>query len=388
MTDLTLQLSEHITSDGIGIHEKNVLYLNKTKKKNESEIFPYMDVRSRLLFLEKVKAYGFDDWIKLTDNIRFKFLHAGHISGASMIYIEVSDGNEIETILYTGDTSCNRDVPFTNIPDISNLPVNHYIVESTYGGQQIPQKSEDDIIRELYGTIYDTCVRNEGVAIIPSFALARSTNLAYYIKKVYEKHPNIKNIPIYMVSPLMKKCHDTIGVNSEFYNDKWKDEMDLFKWNKIKYITDYKEVLLLGNSDEACVIISSSGMSNCGVNSYLIPKKADSDRNSITFVGYCAENTVGHQLINGLVPELSYNVDGKVFTNEVNISVDSMSGMSSHACGYEIINMIKKANTNKLKNIIIVHGDLDRGSKFKRDLKKVFTGIDVFIPKSGQEIKL
>ena len=388
MTDTTLQLVEHITSDGINIHMKTVEYLNKIKSKKEPEIFPYMDIRSRELFLERVKAYDFDRWIDINENIRFKFLYSGHISGAASIFIEVHDGDDIETIYYSGDTSCDRDIPFTRKANIENLKINNAILESTYGGQRVSQKSEKDMIKELNKLINDTCIKNKGVLLIPSFAMSRSTNLAYYVKKTYEKYPKFKKIPIYMVSPLMKKCHNTIGKNPLDYDWKWQNEMDLFTWKNIRTISDYKDVISLGNSDEPCIIISSSGMGNAGSNSLLIPQKSKDKRNTILFVGYCAENTEGYQLINGLISHMDYNINGVVTTVKVRANIENMSGLSSHACSYEIVNMLKTANTSKLKNVIITHGDLDRGELFKKELLEEFSKTEVFIPKKDTIIKL
>lgn len=388
MTDLTLQLVEHITSDGIKIHEKTVEYLNKSKKKKEPEVYPYMDIRSRELFLDKVRGYGFDRWISLTPEIRFKFLHSGHISGASMIYIEVSDGNGKETILYTGDTSCERSIPFTNKANIKGLVCNHIITESTYGGQIVPPKTENEMVKELYRIIKSTCIDKNGVVLIPSFAMARSTNLAYYIKKTYKKHPKLRDIPIYMVSPLMKKCHTTIGENPQDYDNKWKKEMDLFNWKNIIFITDYKEVVRIGNSKEPCIIISSAGMDVRGVNSFLLPIKVQDKNNTIAFVGYCAENTVGYKLTHGIIETMTYNIDGEISTVDVRANIENISGLSSHACGHEIVDMIATTDVSKIKNIIIVHGDLERGQALKRDFYNKFGNIDIHIPCKNQVVKL
>ena len=385
MTDLTLQLTEHITEDGIKIHEKPVEYLNK-QKKIKRKIEPYMNERSRQYFLDSVKAYGFYKWVTLTDEIRFKFIPSGHISGASMIYIEVSNEYNTETILFTGDTSCDRDIPFTMKPNIKNLPITHLITEATYGGQKIKQKTEEEVIDDLHNIIIKTCIDKKGDVLIPSFALSRSTNIAYYLKKLYENHQELNNIRIYMVSPLMKKCHNTIGLNEEFYDDFWKNEMDLFSWNRISFITEYNDILGLGNNKEPCIIISSSGMGDNGVNTFLLPEKIRHKNNSIVFVGYCAEGTIGRKILDREQKQVQWNIDGQKGKVNIKANIENLTGLSSHACSYEIINMIKTANINKLKNIIIVHGDKERCDLFKEELNK-FLKCNIYTPRIGQEIK-
>lgn len=384
MTDLTLQLTEHITLDGLNIHDKTVEYLNKSKNK----VQPYMDKDSREYFLDRVKAYGYHEWIKLTPDIRFKFIEAGHISGASMIYIEISNEFTKEYILYTGDTSAFRDIPFTKKPNIEKLPITCYITEATYGGQNIPQRKEKEVIEDLGRIITSTCKTKHGDVLIPSFAMARSTNLAYYLRKTYEKYPALSDIPIYMVSPLMKKCNETILKNPDFYDDKWKNEVDLLTWNKISYITEYKEVLSLGDNKEPCIIIASSGMGDNGVNTFLLPEKIRHKNNSIVFVGYCAENTIGYKILNKEQTTVPYNVDGVKGNVNINANIENLTGMSSHACGYEIIDMLLTANVNKLKNILLVHGDEERCELLAKDFKDKFNKVNIIIPKLGKSYKL
>ena len=384
MTDLTLQLTEHITLDGLNIHDKTVEYLNKSKDK----VKPYMDKESREYFLDSVRAYGYNKWIELTPNIRFKFIEAGHISGASMIYIEVSDEYTKEYILYTGDTSAFRDIPFTKKPNIEKLPITQFISESTYGGQNIPQRKEKDVISDLKRIITNTCLNKKGDILIPSFAMARSTNLAYYLRKAYEKYPMFRDIPIYMVSPLMKKCHETILKNPDFYDDKWKEEVDLLTWDKIRFVTEYKEVLALGDNKEPCIMIASSGMGDNGVNAFLLPEKIRHKSNSIVFVGYCAENTIGYKILNKEQTTVPYNVDGVKGNVNINANIENLVGMSSHACSNEIIDMLMTANINKLKNVLLVHGDEERCELFSEEVKERLSNVNVIIPKLGRNYKL
>lgn len=388
MTDLTLQIAEHITADGLKIHNSTAGFLTKSNGKKHEKIHPYMNERTRQYFLERVKAYGFEEWITLTDNIRFKFIGAGHVSGASMIYIEVRDGYEVETVLYTGDTSCNRDIPFTKRPNVKDLKVTHLITESTYGGQVIPQRKESDITDKLYKLIKHTCLEKRGDLLIPSFSFARSTNMAYYLKKTYEKYPEISHVPIFMISPLMKKCHDSISINPDCFDEKWKKEMDLFEWKKIKMIHERKDIVNVGKTSNPSVMLSASGMGDMGVNSFLLPYKIKDSQNTVCFVGYCAEGTMGHNLLIGEQKEVTTIGDGKERKIKVRAEINNITGLSSHACGYEIIEMIKTANTNKFKNVIVVHGDEDRSNLLAEDFLKSFKKIKAYVPREGQEIKL
>ena len=388
-TSLTLELMEHITLDGINIHEKTAEYLNKSQK-SHSQIVPYMNMRTRDEMLSRVRGYGYDEWIIINDNIRFKFIGTGHISGASSIIIEIQDGYEKETIFISGDTSCGRDIPFTKKLDLLDKKYKFTILqlESTYADNYVPQKSEDEVVDELYKIIKNTCLNKGGVALIPAFSLARSTNLFYYIRKTYEKYPDLNEIRVFGISPLMNKCHNSIGVNEEFYDDKWKDEMDLFTWSKLTMITEYSDMIRIYNSKEPCVIVASSGMSTNGMNSFLLPKIIAVKKNSVSFTGYLAEGTEGYKIVNKQQKTISSMIDGKKYTAYVKANVSNISGLSSHASGIEIIKELRNIEKKKVKHIILVHGDKDRCESFKKLLKEEYDNVQIHIPDLFDVVKL
>lgn len=386
MTEPTLELAEHITLDGIKIHDKTVEYLSKISKR---KVIPYMNLRSREYFLNRVHAYGYNRWIQINENIKFKFLEAGHISGGSMILIEVHDGYEKETILYTGDTSCGRSVPFTAIPNIEKLKINHVITESTYAHVNIPQRKEETIIEDLYRMIKSSCKDKGGKLLLPSFAMARSTNIAYYMKKTYDKYPELNDVPIYMASPLMNKCHKTISNYFSFYDDNWSEYKDLFSWKNISNLSEFKDVETISKRNEPQVWISSSGMADKGVNSYLVSEIVKSRKNTICFVGYCAEGTTGHKLINGNQKTITSSIDGEKKTVIIRAKVENLTGMSSHASGDEIVEMLRTAEQKKLKTVIAVHGDKDRTeSMCELFQNKYKQKLNTYSPRIGQSIKL
>jgi len=388
MTEGTLKLSEHITMDGINVHNKTIEYLNKQSKKNKS-LMPYMDMRSRQFALDRVRAYGYDKWINIKEGIKFKFLPAGHISFASMVLIEIRDGYDVETILYTGDTSVNRDIPFTMKPNIEKLKITQLITETTYASVYIPQVSEDDMIEKLYNMIKKSCVEKKGDLLIPSFAMSRATNLSYYLYKTYKKYPELNNVPIFMASPLMHKCHKTIGEGFEFYDSEWMEYKDLFSWSGITSITEYKDLLSIMKTKGGKVIISSSGMADNGYNSFLVSEIIKSRKNIVCFVGYCAENTTGRKLLDGTQKTLTSNIDGEKVTVNIRANIENLQGLSSHASGKEILVMMKTAEKKKLKNVILVHGDKDRCDIFKDMINNEYKGsANVHIPRIGQIIKL
>lgn len=387
-TALTQEIMEHITLDGIKIHAKTAEYLSKQSK---GQVYPYMDMRSRENMLEMVRGYDYERWVEINEHIRFKFISNGHVSGSASIVIEVRDGYDRECIFISGDTSCGREMPFTKALDLADKKYSFTIMqlESTYADNYVPQKSIDEIIDELYNIVNSTCHLRKGVSLIPAFSFARSTNLFSYLKRMYEQHPELNAYRIYGISPLMYKCHKSIGQNAEFYDEKWINEMDLFDWKQITMITEYTDVVKIVESGEPCVIVSSSGMGVNGMNGFILPKIVSGRKNSVSFTGYLAPGTEGYKLINKQQKTISSYIDGKKYTAHVRAELKNISGLSSHASGQEIIDEILKTEKKKVRNIILVHGDEERCNAFKCMLENVYDRhVGIHVPRIGQSIKL
>jgi len=388
-TALTQEIMEHITFDGVKIHASTAEYLNKSSK---SKIYPYMDMRSREKMLSFVRGYDLDRWINIDENIRFKFIGAGHVSGAASVILEVKDGYERECIFISGDTSGGRDIPFTKALDLEREKYSFTTMqlESTYADNYIPQKEDHVIIEELYELVNQTCKIAKGIALIPAFSFARSTNIFLYLKKMYEKYNELSEFPVYGISPLMSKCHKSIGQNPEFYDKKWMGEMDLFSWDKLIMITDYDDMVRIINEAKPCIIVSSSGMGVKGMNSFILPKIVSGRKNSVSFTGYLAAGTEGYKLINKEQKTITSMIDGKKYTAHVRAKLQNISGLSSHCSGQEIIEQILKTEKKKVKNIVLVHGDKERCDGFKRMLEDVYSGysVNIHVPRIGQTIKL
>lgn len=81
-------------------------------------------------------------------------------------------------------------------------------------------------------------------------------------------------------------------------------------------------------------------------------------------------------------------VDGIKKSIPIKGDIYNLTGMSSHATGQEIVDMMLTAEKKKLKNVIIVHGDLDRSEGMRELFLSNYKNINVYIPKSNQKIKL
>src|SRR5690606_33770102 len=102
---------------------------------------------------------------------------------------------------------------------------------------------------------------------------------------------------------------------------------------------------------------------------------------TILMIGYCAEGTPGHQLLN----QKSVKIKGRNIPVSANIvSTDIFSG---HGDKNDLINFVKTQSKVDLKRIFLVHGEYESMISFKKSIES--EGYDrVEIPKRGEVFEL
>jgi metallo-beta-lactamase family protein len=90
-------------------------------------------------------------------------------------------------------------------------------------------------------------------------------------------------------------------------------------------------------------------------------------------VGYQAEHTLGRKIVDRN-PEISIFGEPK----KLNCEVVVMNSFSAHADNNELLDYVSPFDKGQLKNIFLVHGELDRAEAFAASLRaKKFRQIDI-----------
>lgn len=330
-----------------------------------------------------IQCYDYNTEIVLSDNVSVELLCAGHMLGACMPKITYKDEHREDIVVFTGDTSAKSGIyPFIRIADdIGN--VDYIVTESTYGNKTHSKNNPKDILKRA---VLETCIDNNKTCVIPVFSLQRSSEIIWLLREIYLEHNELYKIPIYLDSPMAVKAQGIIDRHREYWGCEWllrdKELTNIFDWEVVEYIVDYKESQALNNPHPK-IILSSSGMANGGrilnhLQSFLPVKGC-----KVLFCGYQAEGTLGRKLVEG--NQKTVGINRKRIT--IRADVESFS-MSSHADKNQLVEYLKTSSKNKLKKILINHGDEDAVKGLYEELTIHFKGVDVIIPEYNREIKL
>ena len=132
--------------------------------------------------LEKGKNYN--EWFDVVPGVRIQFIEAGHILGAAMLVIEVTENGSVRHIGFSADLG-RSSLPI--IRDPAPMPsVELLICESTYGNRK---HARVDAEAELAPVIRRVAARG-GVIVIAAFAVGRAQGVGPKLaQRIVEDRP-------------------------------------------------------------------------------------------------------------------------------------------------------------------------------------------------------
>lgn len=378
-TKATKDLCEIMLVDSGHIQESDAEWENRKRKRSGKEMVkPLYTAEDALLSLRFFESALYDQKIKLNEEISVRFRDAGHILGSSIIEIWIEENDDTVKIVFSGDLGM-KNKPLIRDPQIIE-EADYLILESTYGNKV--HENVDKRIEKLTDVINKTILRG-GTVIIPSFAVGRTQELIYELKQYYENSTDLDmfmRVPIYIDSPMAISATQIFKKNSYCFDDKTKDIIlsgdNPLDFDNLYFTRDHKESMALNNSDFPKVIISASGMCTAGRIRHHLKHNLWKAKNSVVFVGYQAEGTLGRILKDG-----AKNV--KILGESIAVlaEIHSIEGFSGHADQKGLLEWLKGFK-KKPKKIFLVHGEEDALNSFSNIIKEK-TGISTTIPNMG-----
>ncbi len=384
-THATRSLASIMLMDSAMIQEREVAYQQKRAQKNrayddkpyEEPIYTREDVQRTM---ELFHSYPYDKWFNISPGVQVMFRDAGHILGSASVSLLVKEDNKTTRLGFSGDVGRpNRPI----LRDPQAMPEADYVIcESTYGDKE--HESAPQETGHLVDIIRETCLEKRGKLLIPAFSVGRTQEIVYILNQLANEDL-LPRIPVYIDSPLAINATDIFSSHPECFDDELTeyiiDDENPFGFNGLHYIRKTEDSKKLNQSDEACIIIASSGMANAGRIKHHLYHGVDDPSNTVLIVGYAAPDTPAGRLRDG-AEELKLFGDWK----PVKARVEIMDSFSAHADRLELLEFLKNQR-NSAKKVFLVHGDPEAQDAFKGMLSK-YGFVGVHAPELGEEITL
>ncbi len=381
-TPATVDLCGAMLIDSAKIQEYDAAYLNKKRRgRNVPRVEPLYDVRDARAALESLVGVGYHRPFAIAPGLHGTFYDAGHILGSAITILDMDENGRRVRLCFTGDLG-RKHLPIIRDPEVVR-GIDYLIIESTYGDRvhQGPQDARDalcQVVRRTY--------ERGGKVIIPAFAVGRTQEIVYDLLTLSESGC-LPNLPIYVDSPLAVNVTEIFRLHPECYDADLlallEQRNDPFGFYRLHYTRSVEESKALNDLQEPCIIISASGMCEGGrILHHLIHHIGDG-RNTIAFVGYQVENTLGRKIVDGWK---KVQILGENWP--VSAEVVMLEGYSAHAGRTELLDYVAKVNTDgKLKRVFVVHGEQAAAEALADGIKAL--GVDdVLVPYQGQEVEI
>ena len=306
----------------------------------------------------------------ISPDIKLTLHNAGHILGSAMCHFHIGDG--AHNLLYTGDFKYERSRLLE--PATTRFPrVESCIMESTYGGHEDVTPSRNNAEKELMKTIYKTLKRG-GKVLVPVFAVGRAQELMIVLEE-YMRHGMIDEVPIHL-DGMIWEATAVHTARPEYLSKDLRDQIfhmgrnpfisDSF--NKVQNNVERKEIV----EGDPSIILSTSGMLTGGNSVEYFKWLCEDKNNTIIFVGYQSEGSLGRRIQKGH-KELPFEDEtGKTKVYNVKMEVKTIEGFSGHSNRRQLMEFAKRLHPRPDK-IITCHGDpyktVDLASSIHRSYK-------------------
>lgn len=377
-TKATFDLCGIMLLDSAKIQESDAVWDNKKRQRaGLPMVEPLYTSEDAELSLKYFETYLYDQKVDINHTVSLRFRDAGHILGSSILEIWVIENDKTTKIVFSGDIGMPGR-PIINKPEFID-DADYLVIESTYGDTVHPPFGEST--EKMIGIINETAERG-GTVIIPSFAVGRTQELIYELNQYYENtdiHPH-QRVPVYIDSPMAVHATEVFQKNSGSFNQETQSLIlrgdNPFAFGNLSYVRSQEESMALNKSSYPKVIISASGMATAGRVRHHLKHNLWNPKNSLIFVGYQAEGTLGRLLLDGIKKV-------KILGEEVNVAlqIHNLEGFSGHADQPFLLEWL--GNFKKIpKKIFLVHGETDVTTIFAKEIEKKF-GVLPIIPKLG-----
>ncbi len=318
----------------------------------------------------------------VTPDVRITFYNAGHCLGSSIVHLNI--GNGLHNLVYTGDHKYGKSRLLD--PAVSVYPrVETVITEATYGARTdiLPPRAQAE--EELLAIVSKT-IENGGKVLIPELGLGRAQETMLILEDAMKTN-KLPKVPIYIdgmiwdINAIHTAYPDFLStkVRSQIFQDQNPFVSEIF--SRVSSPQERKNVIEAG----PCVVLATSGMLVGGASVEYFKEFAVNEKNAIVFVCYQGVGSLGRQVQDG-IKDTKMIVDGKEELIKINLSVNTITGLTAHSGRNEIMGFFNNMRP-KPKRVIINHGEVSKCLDLASAIYKL-NRVETNVPRTLETLRL
>src|SRR5688572_28687198 len=380
-TFATRDLAAIMLEDSAEIQKDDAQYISKQNaKKGLPPVEPLYSAIDAEKAVRQFVGLNYDRPMVIANGVTVTFRDAGHILGAAQVVLDIQEGGRRFRYLFSGDVGRGDDDILRDPQVVEN--VDFLQVEATYGGRLHAPKTD---AKADMGRLVRYTIQRKGKVIIPAFSVGRTQQIVYTLHQL-TLAGELLPVPMYVDSPLSVNATEVYRLHPECFNETiykfLREKANPFGMENLTYIREVAHSKKLNELEDAAIIISASGMAEAGRIRHHLKNNIGQPDNLILFVGYCAEHTLGAQILARKNP---VNIFGEPHT--VRARVASIDAFSGHADRNELQSYVK-AMTGNIRKISVIHGEESQCLAFAETLRALKPKAEVIVPEYKQIVDL
>ncbi len=378
-THATRDLAAIMLQDSASVQRADAEFVSKRRaRRGEPPVLPLYSAQDAEMATRLFVTVGYHRPIQVTDGVQVTFVDAGHILGSAQVVFDITEGSRRFRYLFSGDIGRPNQTILRDPDPVSD--VDYLQIESTYGARDHAESQQ--AVEDAWRLVSDALKRG-GKVIIPAFSVGRTQQIVYAFHLLADAG-RLPRVPIFVDSPLSVNATEVFRLHPECFDEETyrflQDHGNPFGMENLTYIRDVEQSKKLNELKQPCIIISASGMAEAGRVRHHLKNNLEDPRNLVLFVGFCAEHTLGAQLIAG---KPVVNIFGEPC--EVHAQIATLDAYSGHADRRELSAYVRRL-TGKIRRITVVHGEEEQSLAFAETLRVLRPDAEVIVPHPRQVI--
>ncbi|MDP1706302.1 MAG: MBL fold metallo-hydrolase [bacterium] len=305
-----------------------------------------------------------------------EYYDAGHVLGSASVMISV----EGKKIIFSGDLG---NVPAPLIKATDYPPVADYaLMETTYGNRIHEQSAKR---KDLLEDLIEETARNNGVLMIPAFALERTQELLFELNELIE-NGRVPSMPVFVDSPLAIKLtavYQKYSGDAKYFNHEAinlvKNGDQIFNFPGLRMTLTTEQSKEINSAPSPKIVIAGAGMSNGGRILHHELRYLSDPKSAILFIGYQAEGSLGRKILDG-APMV------RIMGQEVAVrcKIRVIDGYSAHADQPQLLKWLETMRFS-LRKVFLVQGEKKEINPLQEKIRDELA-IETEAPSLGQTV--
>ena len=350
-TPASIDLCSILLPDSGHLQEEDAAFHNKHKSSKHTPALPLYTFEEAQECMKQFRPVEFGETQQLQPGFGFRFVHAAHILGSSMVEITLGT----QHLLFTGDIGRVRNSQGCPGRVVHSGPTEGesadlLVMESTYGDRVHPRS---DPCPQLAQLIRDT-VKRGGVVVVPAFAVERTQKLLFMLKELMEAG-QIPRVPVHADSPMAIQAVNIFLKHAEEFSEETKRLIARYgsplTWENFFFDTTPADSKKINDSHYPTIIVSSSGMATGGRILHHLLQRLPDPRNLVLFIGFQSPGTRGESIKSGA---REVKIFGEIVP--VRAQVAALEQFSDHADTPELLEWLRTFK-GAPSQTYLVHGE-------------------------------